>query len=140
MLFLYRNEYRNLKLADATMGRGLGRCEEDSMSWTQWGWNTYMYGNNTRKLPGLLSLSQSTKTSCFSLFYIFSSTKSQNRRAEQVLPRGQGGRGGLAPVRRQKWQGKVLGQWVSFKKKCIHLFVNANMIPVETVTGIGGGG
>jgi hypothetical protein len=26
---MYRNEYRNLKLAGATMGRGLGRSEED---------------------------------------------------------------------------------------------------------------
>jgi hypothetical protein len=29
MCFLYRNEYRNFKLAVATMGRGLGRREED---------------------------------------------------------------------------------------------------------------
>jgi hypothetical protein len=27
MCSLYRNEYRNLKLAGATMGRGLGRSE-----------------------------------------------------------------------------------------------------------------
>jgi hypothetical protein len=29
MCSLYRNEYRNLKLAGATMGSGLGRNEED---------------------------------------------------------------------------------------------------------------
>jgi hypothetical protein len=29
MCSLYRNEYRNLKLAEATMGRGLGSSEED---------------------------------------------------------------------------------------------------------------
>jgi hypothetical protein len=29
MCSLYRNEYRNLKVAEATMGRRLGRREED---------------------------------------------------------------------------------------------------------------
>jgi hypothetical protein len=29
MCSLYRNEHRNLKLASATIGRGLGRSEED---------------------------------------------------------------------------------------------------------------
>jgi hypothetical protein len=29
MFSQYRNEYRNLKLARVTMGRGLGRSEED---------------------------------------------------------------------------------------------------------------
>jgi hypothetical protein len=47
---LHRNEYRNLKLAGTTMGRGLGRSEKDWKRLTNWGYNTYMHGNNTRNL------------------------------------------------------------------------------------------
>jgi hypothetical protein len=36
---LYRNEYRNLKLDSATMGRELGKSEEDYIT-TNWGCNT----------------------------------------------------------------------------------------------------
>jgi hypothetical protein len=52
-------------------GRGLEEV-------TNWACKTYMHGNNTRKLP---------ETPCFSffVFYVFSSTKSENRREEQVL-------------------------------------------------------
>jgi hypothetical protein len=42
---LYRNEYSNLKLAKATMGRGLGSSEESGKDC-----NTYMHGNNTGNL------------------------------------------------------------------------------------------
>jgi hypothetical protein len=33
MCSLYRNEYRNFKLARATMGSGLGRSEKDWKDW-----------------------------------------------------------------------------------------------------------
>jgi hypothetical protein len=48
---------------------------------------THVHGNNTRNLPVKLSLSQtSTNVMFFFLSFIFfSSTKSENRRAEQVL-------------------------------------------------------
>jgi hypothetical protein len=50
MCYLYRNEYRNLKLVRATMGGGLRRSEEDWKKQINWGYNTHMHGNNTRKL------------------------------------------------------------------------------------------
>jgi hypothetical protein len=48
MCSLYRNEYSNLKLAEATMGGGLGSREEDWWRWTSLCCNIYRYGNNTR--------------------------------------------------------------------------------------------
>jgi hypothetical protein len=57
-----------------------------------------MHGNNIRKLPEYLPLPQTSKKChvfCFN-FYVFSSTKSENKRAEQVLPgAGCGDVGGL---------------------------------------------
>jgi hypothetical protein len=38
---MYRNEYRNLKLARAIMGSGIGRSEEAWKRLTCWGCNTY---------------------------------------------------------------------------------------------------
>jgi hypothetical protein len=35
--------------------------------------------------------------------------------------------------------GKYLGGWI-WCKYCIYIYVNAKMIPVETILGIGGGG
>jgi hypothetical protein len=50
-----------------------------------------MHGNNTRNLSVDLSLSQTRKnTMFFIIFDIFSSTKLENKRAEQVLPGGVG--------------------------------------------------
>jgi hypothetical protein len=51
MCSLYRNEYKNFKLSRATIGRRLGRNEEDLRRQINWSYNTYIYGNNTRKLP-----------------------------------------------------------------------------------------
>jgi hypothetical protein len=62
-----------------------------------------MHGNNTRKLPVKLSLSQTSKIVMFLIlsFMVFLSTNSENRKAEQVLL------GGLAVVGGGRWQGKV---------------------------------
>jgi lactate dehydrogenase-like 2-hydroxyacid dehydrogenase len=96
---LFRNEYRNLKLSVTTIGRGVGRSEEDWKRWTNWGCNTYMHGNNTRKFSLCSHLYlKLAKTSCFLFnFYVFSSTKSENRKAEQVLQGS--GLGGLGTGR-----------------------------------------
>jgi hypothetical protein len=51
MCSLYRNEYRNLKLMEATTGRGPGRREEDWKRGSNWNCNAHMHGINTRKLP-----------------------------------------------------------------------------------------
>jgi hypothetical protein len=48
---VYRNEYRNFKVAGATMGNRLRRSEEDWKRGINWSYNTHMRGNNTRKLP-----------------------------------------------------------------------------------------
>jgi hypothetical protein len=57
----------------------------------------------------------------FLLSFVFSLTKSETRRAEQVLARGRG-RGGTRG-------GKGVYTY-------IHMYINAKMIPVETVPGI----
>jgi hypothetical protein len=58
-------------------------------------------------------------------FFIFSPTKSENRRVEQTLPRGEGW---------HWWEGGGAGQGSSrvntCNKMCTHI-VNAKMIPVE---------
>jgi hypothetical protein len=90
----YRNEYRNFKLARATMRSGLGRSEEDWKRRINWSCSTHMHGNNTRKLLcSYLYLKLAKRHVSHFIFYVFSSTKSENRRAEQIL-RGHG----LAPV------------------------------------------
>jgi hypothetical protein len=66
------------------------------------------------------------KMSCFS-FSLFSSAKSKNRRAEQVLPRGRDGTCGRGKVAEK-------GGWrVNMVQKCVHMHVNAKMIHVETI-------
>jgi hypothetical protein len=68
-----------------------------------------------RKLPVELSLSQTSKTSC-------KIGEPEGRKAEGE---------------------EVVGRWVVgriWSKQCIHIYVNAKMIPVETVLGMGGEG
>jgi hypothetical protein len=79
-----------------------------------------MHRNNTISLYSYL-YHKLAKTPCFFInFYIFSCTKSQNRRAEQVLPQGAwapvGGGGNGKRGRRM------------------------NLLPVKTVPGISGQG
>jgi hypothetical protein len=60
-----------------------------------------MHGNNTRKLPEQLSLSQSSKTSRFSFYllcFFFYKIREQEGRTGSV--------GELALVGVEKWQGK----------------------------------
>jgi hypothetical protein len=82
MCSLYRNEYSNLKLAEAAMGRGLVEM---------------MHGNNTRNLYIYVSLSQTSKNAMLVLFYSFFLTKSENKRTDQVLPE-MGVRGEVAQI------------------------------------------
>jgi hypothetical protein len=56
-----------------------------------WGYNTHMHGNSTRKLCSYLYLKQAKMLCCSFSLFSFSSTKSENRRAEQVLPLGRDG-------------------------------------------------
>jgi hypothetical protein len=60
------------------------------------GCNTKVQGNKARNLSVYLSLSQTSKNvMSLIISYLFSSTKSENKRAEQVLPeRGGAGGGG----------------------------------------------
>jgi hypothetical protein len=64
--------------------------------------------------------------------FLFSSTKSENRRAEQVLSGGWGKkkRDGW---HRWKWEGGGEGDRSvnTMQKRCIHVYVNSKMIPVE---------
>jgi hypothetical protein len=61
---------------------------------------------------------------------LFSSTKSGNRRVEQVLsPRGVVSWGG------GRWWGAEVGGYILYKK-CVHMYVHAKMIPVETIPGM----
>jgi hypothetical protein len=43
---LYRNEYRNFKLAGATMRKALGRSEEDWKRRNNRSCHTHLHGNN----------------------------------------------------------------------------------------------
>jgi hypothetical protein len=61
----------------------------------------------------------------------------ENRRGKQVLPSRRSvttGRGEVA--------GRVERGWVGGygTKKCVHMYVNAKMIPIETTLRMGGGG
>jgi hypothetical protein len=78
-------------------------------------------------------ISNMTKMPCFS-FCLFSSVKLESRSAEQVLSRWVG----LARVGEDKWWGKGVGGRIQCKK-CVHVHVNAKMMPVETSPGIGEG-
>jgi hypothetical protein len=53
-----------------------------------------------------LFLSQTSKNVIFFSFYLFSSAKSKNRRAGEVLPTEEG----LAPVGRGRWGGMGVGE------------------------------
>jgi hypothetical protein len=46
-VLLYRSKYSNLKLTEATVGRGLGSSEEVWQRRTNLGCNTYVHSNNT---------------------------------------------------------------------------------------------
>jgi hypothetical protein len=63
------------------------------------------------------------------IFSLFSSTKLENRRAEHVL--GWTGTSGQREVLRKE------GRRVNMVQNCLHMYINAKMIPVETVLGIG---
>jgi hypothetical protein len=70
--------------------------------------------------------------SCF-LFYLFTSTKSENRRVEQILSSREAW---------HQWRGKIRGKGdkrVNIVQKSAHMSVNAKMIPVEATIGMGGG-
>jgi hypothetical protein len=43
--------------------------------------------------------------------------------------------GGVVPVGGGRWWGKGVGGWIRCKK-CVHMYVNAKMILVETTPGI----
>jgi hypothetical protein len=51
MCSLYRKEYRNFKLAGATMGSGLRMSKEEWKRQINWSCNTHTHENTTRKLP-----------------------------------------------------------------------------------------
>jgi hypothetical protein len=57
----------------------------------------------------------------------------ENRRAEQVLPRGSADTSMRGQVLRKRIEERISC------KKCVHLYVNAKTIPVETTSGIRGG-
>jgi hypothetical protein len=66
------------------------------------GCNTCVHESNARNISVQLSFTQLAKMFCLPYAYVFSSTKLE-RRAEQVLPKKEGGRGeewGRGKVRR----------------------------------------
>jgi hypothetical protein len=65
------------------------------------------------------------------ILFLFSSTISENRRAEQVLLRGL-----LVPVPGGIGRDKQVGELIGYKN-CVHMYVNAKMIPFETIPGMG---
>jgi hypothetical protein len=56
-------------------------------------------------------------------------------REQEGPAKGVGESGGLVPV----WLGKR-GKRVNTVQKCVHIYANAKTTPVETISGMGGGG
>jgi hypothetical protein len=77
---LYRNEYRNLKLARATIGRGLGRSKrtrrDESVGVVI---HTCMETTQGNSLFSCLYRKLGKTLISLFLFYVFSSTKLENR-------------------------------------------------------------
>jgi hypothetical protein len=95
MCSLYSNEYSNYKLAEATMGRGLGIVlwsDRDEQIWVM----IHICMETTQRVS-LYSYPYLKLAKYYILkiiFYVFSSAKLENKRAEQNLPGGGGGRKG----------------------------------------------
>jgi hypothetical protein len=86
MCSLYRKKYRNFKLARATNRSGLRRSEVDWKKQINWSCSTHIYENNIRKLPfSCLYLELAKCHISHFICYVFSSTKLENRRVEQVF-------------------------------------------------------
>jgi hypothetical protein len=80
MCSLLRSKYSNLKLAEATMGRGPGSCKEVWWKRINVGCNTQVHGSNTRNLAVYLSLSQTSNNALsFLLSLMFSLQQNQRR-------------------------------------------------------------
>jgi hypothetical protein len=73
--------------------------------------------------------------SCFSFYFFFSSAKLESKRVEKDLPSGQG----WYQWEGMMWPGKGVGG-LTWCKKCVHVYVSAKIIPVETSPVICGGG
>jgi hypothetical protein len=76
MCFLYKNEYRNLKLAGATMGWVLEKSEKDLRRWTKYDCNTYAWNYHMFHVIHMYHMCiypylKLAKRSCFS-FYLLS--------------------------------------------------------------------
>jgi hypothetical protein len=92
----------------------------------------YIYTWKCQKESPCVAIFILNKQKCH--FFLFSSTKSENRRVKQALP-GWGPWGALVSV-----EGEVVGKGckrVILCKFCIPMYVNAKMIPVETLPGMG---
>jgi hypothetical protein len=84
------------------------------------------------QVNSLVDILISNYQKCYIYFFLFSSTKSENRRVEQVLPWGSEQ---LVPM---GW-GKVVGKGVrrvNMVQMYLHMYVNTKMIPVETMPGM----
>jgi hypothetical protein len=76
---------------------------------------------------------QNLGSSSYSFFFLFSSTKLDNRRVKLSCPGGQW----------YQWEAVVAGKWhrmVNMAKKYVHMYVNVKMIPVETIPRTGWAG
>jgi hypothetical protein len=97
MCSLHRNEYRNFKLAGVTMGKGLGRSEEDGRG-VSIGAIIHICKKTTQGNPMYSYLYLKLAKMSYFSFYVscLFFYKIRERRAEEVLPRvdrGGGGRG-----------------------------------------------
>jgi hypothetical protein len=92
MCSLYRNEYRNFRLACATMGSGLGRSEEDCKRQINWSCNTHVHGNNTgNSLCTYLYHKLAKYHSCFSYLLCFLFYKIEEQEGGTVSTGGRRG-------------------------------------------------
>jgi hypothetical protein len=113
---LYKNEYRNLKPTETTIRKGEGRMKKIRGD-KPVGVIIHIYKEISQEnsLCSYLYLKQ-TKCHVFSFYlFIFSFTKSENKRAELVLPAGTHRRG-------RCWEKGIGGR--IWRKKRVHTYIN----------------
>jgi hypothetical protein len=71
--------------------------------------------------------------SCFSFSFLYVLLQNQRTGGQNRSCPGRGGRAGTSE--RGEVAGKG-GRRVNMAQKCVHMYVNAKMIPVETIPGI----
>jgi hypothetical protein len=131
-----RNKYRNFKVDRTIMGKGLGRIEKIRGDEP----NEVLIHVNMEISQGnslCIYLSLTRKKSCFSfaLFFFFFCKIGEQDRRTGILWGGDGG-SWYQHEGRSSEDRELEGEYFT-KKKCVHQYINVELIPVETIPIIG---